>query len=105
MTNQLEMFQSGATPFTVKTVHANSVESYYTNPAELGKRAAEVQAWFRRQVEPASDRECMAGLGYTDMNSVRPRITELIQVGILREVGNRTDPITGKRVRLVEVAR
>jgi hypothetical protein len=48
-----------------------------------------------------SDRMIMEGLGFSDMNAVRPRITELLKRGLLVEVSNIIDPITKKRVRVV----
>lgn len=49
---------------------------------------------------PLSDREVMIILGFNDMNSVRPRITELIQEGVLEECGTVKDS-DGKPQRLV----
>jgi hypothetical protein len=50
-----------------------------------------------------TDREIMGVLSFTDMNSVRPRITTLIKRGLLEECGSMIDPLTGKRVRLVRI--
>lgn len=110
MNAQLEMFQTAATPFAVRTaepvkrhqnVHANSRRTYHEEGYKLGKRALDVLAYYRNQSAPVTDRVCMAALGFTDMNSVRPRITELIEAGFMREVGSALDYVTGKRVRLV----
>jgi len=35
-----------------------------------------------------------------DPNKVRPRITELVEMGVLEECGSRTDDLTGRPVRL-----
>ena len=99
---QTEMFESGATPFTVKVVHLNSIKAYREDPESLSKRAKLVLDWFRIQASPRTDRDCMLALGFSDMNAVRPRITELVQAGLLREAGNVQDPITNKTVRTVE---
>ena len=48
-------------------------------------------------------RQIMKALGFTDANTVKPRITELIDKGILEECGSVRDPETGKRVRLVRI--
>ena len=48
-----------------------------------------------------ADREVMRMLDFTDMNKVRPRITELVDAGVLREVGTVKDETTGRHVRLV----
>ena len=37
-------------------------------------------------------------LGFTDPNMVRPRITELLQQGVIKRVGKRRCSITKKRV-------
>ncbi len=51
----------------------------------------------------STDRHVCTFLGFTDMNSVRPRITTLIKRGLLEECGSMRDPLTGKRVRLVRL--
>ena len=51
-----------------------------------------------------SDRDIRERTPYQDMNAIRPRVTELIHMGILRECGSKVDPQTGKRVRIVERA-
>jgi hypothetical protein len=45
----------------------------------------------------------MQGMGFSDMNSVRPRITELIEKAKLMEVGSIVCPVTKKRVRRVDI--
>jgi hypothetical protein len=42
-------------------------------------------------------------LGFSDMNSVRPRITELVQAGRLIELKKIKDATTGKSVRIVSL--
>ena len=86
------------------TIHANSLEAYHDG--ELGmftKRQREILKAFRQRAT-LTDRECLTALGYSDMNAVRPRITELIDSGVLREVGETKCPVTKKRVRLCEIA-
>lgn len=87
---------------TTGTVHANSIVSYYTSAEMISRRAAQVLAWVREHGR-ATDRQVMAGLGFQDPNATRPRISELISIGALREVGSTRCPITGKTVRLVDV--
>lgn len=43
-------------------------------------------------------REILAVLPYTDMNAVRPRITELVQEGRLVESGSKYDTHTKRKV-------
>ena len=47
----------------------------------------------------------MEHLGFTDMNSVRPRISDLIKAGVLMEYDTVRDHVTGKLVRRVMRAR
>jgi predicted HTH transcriptional regulator len=48
-----------------------------------------------------TDRQIMRRLGFIEPNSVRPRISELIEAGQLLEVGSTKDSVTGKTVRIV----
>ena len=111
MSAQLEIFTTGTTPYYVRTaepvkreqrVHANSRRTYHEDGRKIGKRALQVLAYYKSIIGPVTDRHCMKALGFSDMNSVRPRITELIEAGLLREAGDTVDYVTGKRVRLVE---
>ncbi|MBC5786767.1 hypothetical protein [Clostridium facile] len=45
-----------------------------------------------------TSREIATKLGYTDMNAVRPRITELMQMGKIIVCGSTFDPVTGRAV-------
>jgi hypothetical protein len=56
---------------------------------------------YNKSSSPLTDRQVMRLCHYDDMNAIRPRITELIDDGVLMEVGTTTDETTGKRVRLV----
>lgn len=42
-------------------------------------------------------------LGYSDLNCVRPRITEMISDGVLVECGTKVDQTSGRHVRLCRV--
>jgi len=55
------------------------------------------------QLGQATDRQLMKHLGFTDMNAVRPRLTELIESGVVTECGSLIDPSTKKRVRIVRL--
>lgn len=81
------------------TVHEHSIAAYYGEMPKLSRRARIILAWFVEH-GPATDRECMKALKFTDMNSVRPRITELIDAEKLIEVGQRICPVTHKKVRV-----
>lgn len=45
-----------------------------------------------------TSREIATVLGYTDMNAVRPRITELVAMGKIEVCGAVNDPVTGRTV-------
>jgi predicted HTH transcriptional regulator len=83
-------------------VHANSLAAYEAEETKLSARAQAVLAWIS-QHGPHTDREVMKGMGFQEPNSVRPRITELIDAGKLMEVCSRRCPVTGKSVRVVDV--
>jgi hypothetical protein len=69
---------------------------------KLSRRQAAILAWLLTRNRPHTDREVAAGMGYPDMNAVRPRITELLRMGILEETDAVHCPITSKRVRRVQ---
>lgn len=84
----------------MKTIHPNSVAAYWQGRLDLfSKRQQKVVLAFRALRGPATDREIMIKLGFTDPNAVRPRISELTDAGILREFGNVKCPVTGIMVR------
>ena len=89
----------------IRQTHPNSVEAYYSGKLnnEFSDREEEIIKSLRALRE-ATDREVMQFLGYSDMNAVRPRITELINLaGILEECGSKEDIVTGKMVRIVKI--
>ena len=47
---------------------------------------------------PMTARECARKLGFTDLNAVKPRITELCQKGYLRACGKAYDGLTKRNV-------
>lgn len=85
-------------------VHPNSLAAYHGSGPALSRRAQTVLDWLRAH-GPATDRQAARGLGFGDMNAVRPRITELVDLGLLRETGSRRCEVTGKTVRVVDVPR
>jgi hypothetical protein len=84
-------------------IHENSRAAYHEEKQalRLSRREAQVLGVYVESKRPVRDREVMHALSFTDMNQVRPAITSLIKKTVLCEVGDVTDPITGKRVRLV----
>ena len=83
-------------------IHANSIAAYHSSGLMISRRAQMVIDWVRANGQ-ATDRQVMRGLGFVEPGAVRPRITELIGIGALREVGSTRCPATGKTVRLVDV--
>jgi hypothetical protein len=85
-------------------MHGNSNKTYREERSSLSKRSSLVLAAFRRMGRPAMDREIMVFLGFSDMNAVRPRISELCDGGYLLEIGKAICPTSGKTVRLCSLA-
>lgn len=81
-------------------IHPNSAECYAT--LNLSAREESVPSAFVGELW-LTDRQVMNKLGLTDMNAVRPRLSELIKAGILIECGKTKDETTGKTVRLCTV--
>lgn len=77
--------------------HPNSSESLKT--IERRSRYAEILNVSRKAPHCLTDRQIARWLGYSDMNAVRPRITELINAGYLTEGVCVKDEFTGKTVR------
>ena len=84
--------------------HTNSKDAHTDLAAVLTGRRATIHAWLTRH-GPATDRQIRDGVmgAAADMNSVRPRVTELIDAHLAQECGSLRDPITGCTVRLVSV--
>jgi pimeloyl-CoA synthetase len=85
-------------------MHANSLYAHRENIGEgtLAKRCQEIADTFARGGR-MTDREVCEYLHKHDMNSVRPRITEMIAAWILRECGKRLDVHTNRGVRMCEL--
>tara|TARA_R110000772_G_scaffold95261_2_gene193491 strand:+ start:331 stop:639 length:309 start_codon:yes stop_codon:yes gene_type:complete len=86
-------------------IHSNSVAAYDENEREqmFSKRECEIIRAFER-FGARTDRQILALLGYTDPNAVRPRITELINKGVLEQTDDKVCPVTEKRVRICNLA-
>lgn len=82
-------------------LHTNSMLS--SREVEKFNRHKIILDVYRTSSRPLTDREVMARCGFTDMNSCRPRISELIEGKHLIERGSTKCPITGKTVRLVGI--
>lgn len=85
-------------------MHVNSLAAFWEGEEMLfGKRELAVLAALRAH-GPMTDREVMLRLDFSDPNAVRPRITGLMEDGVLVECGEKSDPITRKTVRIVRIA-
>ena len=84
-------------------MHANSLAAYDT--LELSAREAQVIKALSLLGGAATDRQIAHAMGSQDNNVSRPRITKLIEKGILREVASIRDSLTGRTVRVVERVR
>jgi hypothetical protein len=78
-------------------IHANSVEAF-RGLNKAGRRAA-ILGVYRNSSVPLTDREVAERLGFTDMNMVRPRITDLIDDKQVAEIYNVPDPVINRTVR------
>ena len=90
-------------PRREQDVDLNSRRAHDDEVWNLGNRAAAVVKCVHDHVM-CTDRQVMEWLGFTDMNSVRPRITEMIDAGLLEVICDTLDPVTRKKVRLVKCA-
>lgn len=89
---------------TRREAHVNSLLAFAEGKEDLfSKREWQVLGALK-DLRQATDREIMIALGFADMNSVRPRITELIADGLIVEAFSIVDPVTGKTVRVVRLA-
>lgn len=98
------MWESADVAHASHEMHENSLTAYRAEEAKLSRRAQAVLDWITEH-GPHTDREVMRGMGFSDMNAVRPRITELIDLRKLMEVGDVRCPVTGKKVRRVDIRR
>lgn len=84
-------------------IHEHSIAAYHQELPRLSRRAQAIIAWL--EIHPRStDREVMVGMGFSDMNCVRPRITEAVELGALVEVGEAICSYTRKTVRLLDLS-
>ena len=88
-------------PFTYHEMHPNSLAAF--SNLELSLRQQIVYDTFIRAEKSQTDRQILYRLikSYEgDMNKVRPRITEMIKMGVLIEIGKTECSYTKQRVRV-----
>ena len=85
------------------SVHVNSLIAYEAEKRNFSKREQLVYGYLTMCRTPQTDRAVRDALftPTADMNAVRPRISDLIKSGWVREVGKVKSNVTGKRVRMV----
>jgi hypothetical protein len=86
------------------TLHANSRLAYWQGREDLFSKRENDCLLALRAAPGSTDREVMLALGFSDPNAVRPRLTALIESGVVREAGKIQCAITGKTVRRLEIA-
>lgn len=88
-----------------RKMHCHSIKAYHEEHPKLSARSYEILA-LCKDGRSRTDREIKDSLFgmASDMNTVRPRITELIEARLLRELGQTKDHVTGKTVRVVGLA-
>lgn len=84
-------------------IHDHSREAYRAAQGAINPRAKLIVEWLRHN-GPATDREIAKGLKFADMNSVRPRVSSLVEGGVLIEVSAKKCDVTGKTVRVVDLS-
>jgi hypothetical protein len=86
-------------------MHDNSYNAYVSEIPKMSKRANQIFKFLNENRDIRfTDRDVMIGLGYSEPNQVRPRITELIRTKRVLEVGKKRCETTGKNVRLIQVS-
>ena len=82
--------------------HLNSRRARREDRAKLGKQAARVLEFLRRTDRPLTDREVARDMGYgSDRSKTQPRVSDLVKLGLVEEVGSCVCKQSGKRVRVV----
>jgi len=84
-------------------MHTNSIAAHHAEKDNLSHRAMNIVSVFKSMAEPLTDREVALLMGFSDMNSVRPRITELCKAGVVYEVDSVTCTVTKKTVRRCQI--
>lgn len=77
-------------------IHENSRKAW--REINTSQRETEILKVFE-QHGTLTDRQVCRIMGFPEMNNVRPRITEMIDSGVLVEVKKTRCPVTGKTVR------
>lgn len=82
--------------------HSAQIDSLHALGSEREKRYALILDYLRRHGSSTS-REIAYGLGFSDLNAVKPRLTELKENGRVRVTGTKLDIVTERRVSVWEL--
>ena len=82
-------------------IHDNSMSSYDELDGLNNRCRLVIDALY--ELGRATDRSIKEHLKLPDMNNVRPRVTELLKLGILVECGNQLCRVSNRNVRLVKL--
>lgn len=86
----------------IDQMHQNSLTAYFS--LDLDPRCRVILSVYEKEPnESFTDRQVKNRLGFEDMNQVRPRISGLVDKGILIECGHVKCGVTGKPVRLTKL--
>jgi len=87
----------------IKANHDNSLNEYRDISTNITPRHEMIlhtlDVLEQQDVSNITDRQIASACGFTDMNSVRPRITELIKMGEIVDGVSVTCPVSDKKVR------
>lgn len=86
-------------------MHRNSLKALREESDDLSTRCMKIVAAFSKVGVPATDRQIAYSMGFHELNAVRPRITELLDKGILKQVDQIRCRITGKLVRACTISK
>jgi hypothetical protein len=84
-------------------VHINSLIAYHDEHKTFNEREKLIygQLMFAGRQTDREIKDALFSLS-ADMNTVRPRVSDLIEKGWVKEVGQKRDAVTGKTVRIVK---
>jgi len=82
----------------------NSLLAYYSNMDVFSKREQSILGWLMMHEGAYTDRQIKDGMSLADMNHVRPRITNLVDMNVLEEVDHVKCRVTKRRVRVVALS-
>lgn len=81
------------------SIHPNSSAAYAETAHDRGNLESRIVGLMADR-QPRTDRQVQLALGHPE--ALRPRITRLIETGVLFEVGDTICEVTHKRVRLTK---